>query len=136
MHKAALVLDEAGDGEGRRAAARRITSDEQVLSVLVRSASVVGDGRPFACHHGLHLAKREGFFGAVGGNAKALTKQHSRVLRHTTRRRMLGFATMLTENCVVRTSASNLRTTSTFCELNQRGMDASLWRHLRTTRAD
>lgn len=33
---------------------------------------------------------------------------------------------MLTEDCVVRTSASSLRTTSTFCELNQRGMDASL----------
>ena len=79
MHEAVLILNEAGDGEGRRAAAARVARDENVLGVLVRSASVKGDGRPFSCEHGLHLAKREGLLCAVGGNAKALTKQHGRV---------------------------------------------------------
>ena len=122
MHKTALVLNQTGDGEGRRAAARRITSYKKVLRILVGSASVKGDGRSFSCEHGLHLAKREGLLCPVGGNAERLphtekrcqiravgfvcacaahlAKQHGRVLHHTTRRRMLGVANMLTEECV------------------------------------
>ena len=79
MHEAALVLNQTGDGEGRRAAAARVARDEQVLSIFVRSASVKGDGRSFSREHRLHLAKREGLLGAVGGNAERFTKQHGRV---------------------------------------------------------
>ena len=65
MHEAALVLNQTGDGEGRRAAAARVARDEQVLRILVRSASVKGDGRSLAIEHRLHLAKRKGLFGSV-----------------------------------------------------------------------
>ena len=80
MRESRVVLDDAGDGEGGGAAAAWVDGDKGVTDVLLGLAHIVDNGWRRARDHGLNVLGREGLFRTVGGDAKALSQQHSRVL--------------------------------------------------------
>ena len=81
MVEAVRRLAHARNGEGRRAAARRIDGNRDVSHVALRLAHVVEDGRADALDHGLDVRHAEGLFRAVGRNAERFAEPVARVAR-------------------------------------------------------
>ena len=129
MREAGVVLDDGGDGEGRGAAATRVNGDKGVTDVLLGLAHVVGDGRRRPRNHRLDVLGREGLFRTVGGDAERFAQTMSQGMPVSVCS-TLEWVGILAAHSMAGSSASNARTVSTFLELSQRGMDASLWRHL------
>ena len=124
MHEAIGSLHNGRNGEGRGAASRGVNGQEDVLRVLRGVARAVVDGRRHARHHVLDVAGGEGLLGAVGGNAKALTEEHGRVLCTGAQWALRSEGGVGAQR---RSSpARSFLTVSTFAELSHRGMLASL----------
>jgi len=81
-HGPVWQLNRRADGKLRGAAARRVDRHEDVVRVLVvlkvNVPPNVADAR--AVEEGVDEVRREGLVRAVGGEAHALPKQHSRVV--------------------------------------------------------
>ena len=154
MREAVGVLRERRDAEGRGATAGRVDRHRDVTYVSLRLAHIVKNRGRHAFDHRLNVHGRKGLFRAVGADTQRFAQtangergggrlarlgeggkrgrrrcaQHRRIL--TPRAHAQGGELLV---CVCaggwRTSASNARTVSTFFELSQRGMLASLCRH-------